>query len=164
MSRFLGLSKEECLVLEEEEIQRPLTCPTCIPDLSAPNIDWLSQTKPYFDPKTCEYIINYLAPDKVQNLKGSLREYVKKVKVRGAKKLMKHFNKQNFDDMEDPTSEGYKNIKTSMRNVIVDQSNLIRIRISIDAILSKSQLAEFFSIILSKSLFFSIVFSKRNVK
>lgn len=134
MSRFLGLSKEECLVLEEEEIERPLTCPTCIPDLSAPNIDWLSQTKPYFDPKTCEYIINYLAPDKVQGLKEPLKEYVKKAKVMGARQLIKHFNKQNFDNMGNPNSDGYKKIKTSMRNVIVDRSNLIRIRVSIDAV------------------------------
>lgn len=98
MSKFLGLSKEECEVLVIEEVERPLTCPSCIPDLSAPNIDWLAQTKPYFDPKTCEYIINFLAPDKVQDLNEPLEEYVKKVKVLGAVELTKHFNKQNIID------------------------------------------------------------------
>ena len=72
MSKFLGLSKENCEVLIVEEPVFPLVCPDCIPDLSAPKIDWLSQDKPYFDPKTCEYIINYLAPKKVQGLKVTL--------------------------------------------------------------------------------------------
>jgi len=134
MSRFLGLSKEECIALEKIEIERPLVCPDCIPDLSAPKIDWLSRDKPYFDPKTCEYIINYLAPKKVQGLEVTLNEYVMLVKPLGARILLKHFNKQSMEDMENPTSDNYKKIKTSRRNVVVDRSNLIRIRISIDAV------------------------------
>ena len=134
MSKFLGLSKENCEVLIVEEPVFPLVCPDCIPDLSAPKIDWLSEDKPYFDPKTCEYIINYLAPKKVQGLKVTLNEYVKLVKPLGARILLKHFNKQSMEDMGNPTSDNYKKIKTSRRNVVVDRSNLIRIRISIDAI------------------------------
>ena len=134
MSKFLGLSKEKCIALEEIELERPLTCPDCIPDLSAPNIDWLSATKPYFDPRTCEYIINHLASKKVQGLKTSLADYVKSEKIAGARKLLKHFNKQIFKNMGNPSSDGYKKVKTSRRNVVVDRSNLIRIRIAIDAV------------------------------
>ena len=134
MSKFLGLSKENCEVLVIEEPIFPLVCPDCIPDLSAPKIDWLSQDKPYFDPKTCEYIINYLAPKKVQGLEVKLNEYVRLVKPLAARILLKHFNKQSMEDMENPTSDNYKKIKTSRRNVIVDRSNLIRIRVSIEAI------------------------------
>lgn len=134
MSRFLGLSREECLVLEEIQPERPLTCPDCIPDLSAPKIDWLSTDKPYFDPKTCEYIYNFLAPNKAQGIKEKLSEYIQKVKPLGARKLLKHFNKQNFKDMGVPNSDGNKKIKVSIKNTFVDRSNLIRIRISIDAI------------------------------
>ena len=134
MSKFLGLSKENCEVLVAEEPVFPLVCPDCIPDLTAPNIDWLSQDKPYFDPKTCEYIINYLAPKKVQGLEVTLNEYVMLVKPLGARILLKHFNKQSMEDMGNPTSDNYKKIKTSRRNVVVDRSNLIRIRISIDAV------------------------------
>ena len=135
MSKFLGLSKEECEVLIIEEPERPLTCPSCVPDLSAPNIDWLTQTKPYFDPKTCEYIINFLAPDKVQNLKEPLKEYIKTAKILGAVQLTKHFNKQNIvapdSSSEDPNM---KKIKASMVNTFVDRSNLIRIRVAINAV------------------------------
>ena len=134
MSRFLGLSKEECIALEKVEIERPLVCPDCIPDLSAPKIDWLSRDKPYFDPKTCEYIINYLAPNKTQGLTTSLSEYVKMIKPMGARELLKHFNKQNFKNMGVPNSVGNKKIKTSIKNTFIDRSNLIRIRIAINAI------------------------------
>ena len=134
MSKFLGLSKENCEVFTVEEIERPLTCPDCIPDLSAPKIDWLGQKKPYFDPRTCEYVINYLAPDKALNIKEPLAEYVKKNKVFGARELLKYFNKQNFDDMDNPKSSGYKKIKTSIKNVLIDKSNLIRIRIAINSV------------------------------
>ena len=95
MSNFKDLFKEKCFVVEQ--YTRPIGCPTCIPDLSEPLIDWLQTDEPYFDPRTCEYVVNYLAPHIVGDLSDlgdTLTSYVDWVKVYGARKIFEHFVKQ----------------------------------------------------------------------
>ena len=66
MSQFLDKQKNECEELEEIEKVEEKICPTCIPNPFAPTIDWLTQEEPYFDEKTCEYIIRAIG-HKVQD-------------------------------------------------------------------------------------------------
>ena len=156
MSNFKDLYKEKCFVVEE--YTRPIGCPTCIPDLSEPIIDWLQTDEPYFDPRTCEYVINYLAPHRVEDLTilgDTLTSYVEWVKVYGATKIFKHFAKklpstypvssnnlnwttEPFTAFYDPTqfieSGDYYYIQTSPENVIVETYSFIRIRVSLPAV------------------------------
>ena len=137
MSKFKDLFKQECKELVIEEPIRPLVCPTCVPNIAAPKINWIQQDEPYFDERTCEYSFNFLAPNKVQDIgDNTLQEYVQKVKVYGAAYIFEHFNKEKpkgFKIFEN-TAEEISYIKTSMDNVLVDPSNMIRIKISIDAV------------------------------
>ena len=127
MSNFRNLQTEECKQLFIEEPVQPLTCPSCIPDLTAPKIDWYLEEEPYFDPRICEYIINFIVPEILPTIQGqSLSQIADRFVKSGTNKLLKHFNKETKDQF---LSLG----KVSKKETIVDDSGLIHLRVFIPA-------------------------------
>ena len=138
MSKFKDLFNNDCKELVIEEPVRPFVCPTCIPNIAAPKINWLQQTEPYFDERTCEYIINFTAPNKADDLNGkTIKEYIELVKPYGAIQLFDHFNKKrplDFNLFVRNVPQNITYIKVSEEDVQIDSSNIIKIKISIDAV------------------------------
>jgi hypothetical protein len=123
MSKFIGKQKEECRVEVVEEKLAPEKleefCPSCIPNPYSPEIDWVVQEEPYFDPRTCEYIAKIVSR-KTQDVfingieitetvqtgilnetrlttkktYSTLRAFVEDFKHEGARHLLQHFGKK----------------------------------------------------------------------
>tara|TARA_R110000765_G_scaffold61055_1_gene118049 strand:- start:1772 stop:7894 length:6123 start_codon:yes stop_codon:yes gene_type:complete len=118
MSKFIGKQKEECKVeVVEEKLEE--FCPSCIPNPYSPEIDWVVQEEPYFDPRTCEYIAKIVSR-KTQDVfingieitetvqtgilnetrlttkktYSTLRAFVEDFKHEGARHLLQHFGKK----------------------------------------------------------------------
>ena len=128
MSNFRNLQKEECRDLIVEEPLRPLTCPTCIPDLGAPNIKWFEQEEPYFDPRLCEYIINFTTPRKIQQISQLPLDVISDRGVKQATTdLLEFFAKEVS---EENISLGI----VTKGETYVDDAGLIHIRVHIPAI------------------------------
>ena len=115
MSEFADKQKDECEEIKKElleEVEEKF-CPSCVPNPYAPEIDWVNEKDPYFDPRTCEYIANVSfhkvhdvfqrgvqvaqSPDgSIRSIKvyTSLREYVDDFRELGTEKLLRHFGKK----------------------------------------------------------------------
>jgi len=137
MSNFKDLFRQECDEFVIEEPTRPFVCPTCIPNIAAPKINWLQTDEPYFDERTCEYIYNYTSPLLVNQLDGkTIAEHLEMVKPYAASDMFEYFNKRppkNFKiHFNNPGDIAF--IKVSEKDVNIDPSNQIKIRVAIDAI------------------------------
>ena len=133
MSDISSLQENQC---EDKKIlEQPEVCPTCVPDKSAPMIDWLRQDEPYFDARNCEYVavvkpaktnLNFLNPtDSEEADVPNLREFAERKIPIGVRKILRHFNKLESDE-EIPAF-------VPEDGILVDVDRVIKIKVVISA-------------------------------
>ena len=84
---------------ERSFLERTKLCPTCLPDPTAPEINWISQPEPYFDARTCEYVSVYRIPRKklLEEDFRTLSEIGERFKKEAIRHLLRHYNKLEND-------------------------------------------------------------------
>jgi hypothetical protein len=84
---------------ERNLLNRTVICPTCIPDPTAPDINWISQSEPYFDARTCEYVSVYKIPRKklLEEDFRTLSDIGERFKKESIRHLLRHYSKLEND-------------------------------------------------------------------
>ena len=116
-------------------LRRVTICPPCIPDRTAPEINWVFQSEPYFDARTCEYVSVYKVPkrDLLATQFSTLSDLAETYKKEAMRLLLRHYNKLENDYtvcafggcLTGEEFEEYKNIFNNFYDIMVQNQQQI---------------------------------------